>query len=308
MKRTAIKWTYLLALIGFGVWVFDIFFGANVYLRGAGLVLGQPAVVAAEYNVTVQNLFVKQGERVAEGQVVAQISSQQVAEARARLSSEAALRAARLVEIDVRREVVNATLALAEHRETVAIEGKNQLNESYKKGFLPVISRTAAAEQAYNGQKDAEALRAEKRALSDQIQMLTVATEQADLALSDLLDLFDQGKLHAPIAGTVSAVLANRGAVVRAGDPLLELVGDHRFVVAWVPVGRWYKLEVGQTVSIDAGTGALSGTISSIGTVASALPREFQKSFTPTERLQLIWIEFKKGVTPPPYFTKVAIY
>ena len=48
-----------------------------------------------------------------------------------------------------------------------------------------------------------------------------------------------------PIAGTVSAVLANRGAVVRAGDALLELVGEHRFVIAWVPVGRWYKLEVG---------------------------------------------------------------
>ena len=308
MKRMAIKWTYLLVLVGFAVWVFDVFFGANVYLRGAGLVLGQPAVVAAEYNVTVQNLFVKEGDRVAEGQVVAQISSQQVAEARARLSSEAALRAARLGEIGTRSEVVNATLALAENREAVAIEGKDQLNESYKKGFLPVISRTAAAEQAYNGQKDAEALRAEKRALSDQIQMLTVATEQADLALSDLLDLFDQGRLHAPIAGTVSAVLANHGAVVRAGDPLLELVGDHRFIVAWVPVGRWYKLDVGQTVSIDAGTGPLSGTISSIGTVASALPREFQKAFTPTERLQLIWIEFEKGITPPPYFTKVMIY
>jgi membrane fusion protein, multidrug efflux system len=308
MKRMAIKWTYLLALIGFGVWVFDVFLGATIYLRGEGLVLGKPAVVAAEYNVTVREVLVKEGERVAEGQVVVQISSQQIAEARARLSSEAALRAARLVELDVRKEVVNATLAPAENRETVAIEGKNQLNESYKKGLLPALSRTAAAEQAYNSQKDAEALRAEKRALTDQIKMLTAATEQADLALSDLLDLFDQGKLHAPIAGTVSTVLANRGAVVRAGDPLLELVGDHRFVVAWVPVGRWYKLEVGQSVSIDAGTGALPGTISRIGAVASALPREFQKAFTPTERLQLIWVEFEKDVTPPPYFTKVRIY
>ena len=150
-------------------------------------------------------------------------------------------------------------------------------------------------------------MRAEKRALNDQLKMLTVATEQADLALSDLLDVFDQGRLRAPISGTVSAVLANRGAVVRAGDPLLELVGDHRFVVAWVPVGRWYKLEVGQKVSINAGTGALPGVISRIGTVASALPREFQKAFAPTERLQLIWIEFDRGVTAPPYFTKVVI-
>jgi multidrug resistance efflux pump len=307
VKRVAIKWTYLLALIGFGVWVFDVFFGGHIYLRGDGLVLGQPAVVAAEYNVTVREVMVKEGERVAEGQVVVQISSQQVTETRARLSSEAASRAARLVEMDIRSEVVDAMLAPAEHREAVAIEGKNQLNESYKKGLLPVISRTAAAEQAYNSQKDAEALRAEKRALSDQIKMLTVATEQADRALSDLLDMFDQGKLRAPIAGTVSTVLANRGAVVRAGDPLLELVGDHRFVIAWVPVGRWFKLEVGQRVSIHAGTGPLAGTISRIGTVASALPREFQKAFAPTERLQLIWIEFERGVTAPPYFTKVVI-
>jgi multidrug resistance efflux pump len=138
--------------------------------------------------------------------------------------------------------------------------------------------------------------------------MLTVATEQADLALSDLLDLYDQGKLHAPMTGTVSTVLANRGAVVRAGDALLELVGDHRFVVAWVPVGRWYSLKVGQSVSIDAGAGAIAGTIARIGTVASALPREFQKAFTPTERLQLVWIEFDAGGRPPPYFTKVPIY
>ena len=60
-------------------------------------------------------------------------------------------------------------------------------------------------------------------------------------------------------------------------------------------------------VTIDAGNGRLPGTISRIGTVASALPREFQKAFTPTERLQLIWIEFDKDVTPPPYFTKVTI-
>jgi multidrug efflux pump subunit AcrA (membrane-fusion protein) len=308
MKRVAIKWTYLLAVIAFGVWMFDVFLGGNVYLRAEGLVLGQPAVVAAEYNVTVHEMLVKEGDRVTVGQVVAQISSHQVAEARARLSSEAAARAARLGDMEVRMEVVAATLAAAEHREAVALESKNQLDESYKKGLLPALTRTAAAEQAYQGQKDAEALRAEKRALSEQMKMLTVATEQADLALSNLLDLYDQGRLHAPIAGTVSTVLAHRGAVVRAGDALLELVGDHRFVIAWVPVGRWYQLEVGENVSIDTGAGALPGRITRIDTVASALPREFQKAFSPTERLQLIWIEFAPDVTPPPYFTKVRIY
>jgi hypothetical protein len=145
--------------------------------------------------------------------------------------------------MDIRMEVVSATLAAAEHREAVAMESKTQLDESYKKGLLPALTRTAAAEQAYHGQKDAEALRAEKRALTDQIKMLTIATEQADLALSDLLDLFDQGRLHAPIAGTVNAVLANRGAVVRAvgvgwRTPVCCRLGSRR---AMVQFGGWSK-------------------------------------------------------------------
>src|SRR6266545_5457577 len=111
MKRMAIKWTYLLALIAFGFWMFDVFLGANIYLRAEGLVLGQPAVVAAEYNVTVRDVLVKEGDRVLESQVVVRISSHQIAEARARLSSEAAARAARLGDMDIRMEVVSATLA-----------------------------------------------------------------------------------------------------------------------------------------------------------------------------------------------------
>ena len=120
--------------------MFDVFFGGSIYLRGEGLVLGQPAVVAAEYNVTVRNVLVKEGERVAAGQVLVQISSQQLAEARARLSAEAAARAARLADLEIRKEVVNATLAAAEDREAVAAETKNQLNESYKKGLLSALS------------------------------------------------------------------------------------------------------------------------------------------------------------------------
>ena len=276
-----IKWTYLLALVAFSAWMVDTFFGGNFYLRGEGLVIGQPAVVAAEFNMTVRDVLVKEGEKVAEGTVVANTTSQQVADTRARLTSDAVIRAGRLADMRIRSEVVNATVGKAEHRELVAIEGQNQLNQIYDKGLLPIITRTAAAEQAYNGLKDAELLRAERRALADQITMLNVATEQANVALSDLLNLFDDGRLRAPITGTVSSMLANRGAVLRAGDPLLELVGEHRFVVAWFPVGRWYRLRVGQKVRIDPGNGALSGTISKIGTVDRSSRASFRKRSRP---------------------------
>jgi hypothetical protein len=71
--------------------------------------------------------------------VVVRISSHQIAEARARLSSEAAARAARLGDMDIRMEVVSATLAAAEHREAVAMESKNQLT------LFPIVEAILAA-------------------------------------------------------------------------------------------------------------------------------------------------------------------
>lgn len=312
MRRAAIKWIYLLGLLSFLAWLGNSFGGSYLYPRGEGMVIGAPAVIAAEFNATVREVLVKEGQVVSKNEVVVHITSQNMAESRARLTTDSVQRSAKLAEMQIRSEVINATLASAETREEAASQGQDRLDTLYHKGYLPVIARTVAAEQAYRGKQDVESLRAEQRALSAQLQQLLAASEEANLALSDSLALFDNGQMRAPIKGSVSAVLVNIGAVVRAGDPMLEIVGEHRFVIAWFPVGRLfasfgYDLAVGRRVNVDPGNGSMPGTISKISTIAGALPREFQKSFAPTERQQFIWIELDKNVTPPPYFTKVKI-
>jgi multidrug resistance efflux pump len=276
------------------------------------MVIGEPAVVAAEFTATIREVLAKEGQVVSKGEVVLNITSQYMAESRARLTAESVQRSAKLAEMQIRNEIINATLASAETREEAASQGQDRLDSLYQKGYLPAITRTVAAEQAYRGKQGAESLRAEQRALSAQIRQLSAASEQANLALSDSLSLFNTGQMCAPIKGTISVVLVSPGAVIRAGDPMLEIVGEHRFVIAWFPVGRLfasqgYDLAVGRSVSVDPGNGSMPGRISKISTVAGALPREFQKSFAPTERQQFIWIELDKNVTPPPYFTKVKI-
>jgi len=52
--------------------------------------------------------------------------------------------------MDVRSEVVKATLVPAENREAVAVAGENQLNKYHKKGLLPVLSRPPPR-STYNG-------------------------------------------------------------------------------------------------------------------------------------------------------------
>jgi multidrug resistance efflux pump len=312
VRRAAIKWTYLLGLLSFLAWLGNSFAGGYIYPRGEGMVIGEPAVVAAEFNATIREVLVKEGQVVSKADVVLHITSQYMAESRARLTAESAQRYAKLAELQVRSEVINATLGSAETREQAASQGQGQLDTLFQKGYLPAIARTVAAEQAYRGKQDVESLRAEQRALSAQIGQLSRASEQADSALAESLALFNNGQMRSPIKGTVSNVLVSPGAVIRAGDPMLEIVGEHRFVIAWFPVGRLfasqgYDLAIGRSVSVDPGNGSIPGKIAKISTVAGALPREFQKSFAPTERQQFIWIELDKNVTPPPYFTKVRI-
>jgi len=202
---------------------------------------------------------------------------------------------------------VDAVLVSAETRERVATDGLAQLDTIQKKGYLPILTHTAATDQAFKGKQEAEALRAESRALDWQIATMASASEQADCALKELVSLYDDGNLRSTIDGVVSKVLVSPGSVVRPGEPMVEIVGKHRFVVAWFPVSRLYRLQVGDAVTLSTGGASLPGRIAKVSVIADALPKEFQKSFAPTDRQQLMWIEFDPGVTPPPYFTKVTI-
>jgi multidrug resistance efflux pump len=282
------------------------YFCWRLHLRaGEGLVIGEPAVVAAEFIATVTGVSVKDGQEVKRGEIVSHISSQYMSETRAKLTSDYAARASRLAEVKARREIVDAVLVSAETRERVAADGLAQLDTIQKQGYLPILTHTAATDQAFKGKQEAEGLRAESCALDGQIATMASASEQADCALKELVSLYDDGNLRSTIDGVVSKVLVSPGSVVRPGEPMVEIVGKHRFVVAWFPVSRLYRLQVGDAVTISTGGGrSLPGKIS---VIADALPKEFQKAFSPAERQQLMWIEFDPGVTPPPYFTKVTI-
>ena len=107
-----------------------------IYARGEGMVIGEPALVAAEFNATIREVLAKQGQVVSKGEVVLHITSQYMAESQARLTSESVQRSAKLAEMQIRSEIINATLASAETREEAASEGKARLDTLYDKGYL----------------------------------------------------------------------------------------------------------------------------------------------------------------------------
>src|SRR5437868_3097051 len=67
------------------------------------------------------------------------------------------------------------------------------------------------------------------------------------------------------IDGVVGKVLVSSGSVVHSGEPMIEIVGEHRFVVAWFPVSRLHRLQVGDAVTVSTGGASLPGQVAKVG-------------------------------------------
>jgi len=307
-RQTVIRVVYFTSILALALWLGDLFLGGFLYLRIAGQVLAEPSVVAVEFPVTVRDIKVHEGERVAAGQVVAVVSSQNVAETLARLTAEQADRALRLSELRIRDATVNAVLTLAQTRQDQAIETRRKMEALLAGGgFLPLDKRFAALESEFRSRQDLAQRSAEKVVLAGEITDLTHAMDEAARAIGELSRMYDDGKVRAAIDGIVGRRMAENGTVLQSGQPLLELYKDRRFVLAFLPTGRLFSVAPGDRIVISTGLQSFPGTISSIEPVAALPPAEFRRAFTPVDRQQLIQISFDADQVPPPLFTKVEV-
>jgi len=306
-RQSIIRWLYLASVVVLAGWLGNLFFGDLFFFRSEGLVLGEPAIVAAEFPVTVRYVPLRDGERVTAGSVAALVTSQTVVENIARLTAELATRQARISELRIRRQTIDAILGIAENRQSVAVNARAEFEKLVEQGYLALDKRTAAVESEFRSRQDLEGLKAEKRVIDSEVETLSGAFEQAAAALQDLRRLYDEGQLRLPIDGVVSRVVADQGAVIRPGDPLVEVYGNQRFVLAYLPTGALYDVRPGDRVQIEAGLRTSEGRIVSVQPFAAALPREFQRAFSPVDRRQVIRVEFLPDEVPPPLFSKVQL-
>lgn len=305
--RVWTRWIYIAAVAGFALWLGDMFFGSFFYFKSDGMVLATRATIATEFPARIRSINVREGHVVEAGATVASVTSQQVAESIARLTSEFATQRARLSELRVRRQVVASIISLAADRADVARETREKLEKLHRRGLLPLNKRNGAFDSEFRSLRDLESLTAEREAIGSETVELELALAEVKSALSDLRALYDGGRLRSPAGGIVGQLHVAQGAVIQAGEPIMDLYSGPRYVLAYIPSGTLYTIAPGDRVSVRFGLRELSGTIERIEPIAAALPREFQKAFRPLERAQLARIALDPNAEPPPLFSKVRV-
>ncbi len=116
--------------------------------------------------------------------------------------------------------------------------------------------------------------------LAIQLRPLRAAADTQSRRIDDLLARRSRRVLRAPVAGQVGTVSRSAGDAVRAGDPVLEIIGVRaRRMIAYVPEEAARKLTPGSRVEATSKdrsiNGTATGTVEQLGPEIVLLPRRF---------------------------------
>ncbi|OSQ34168.1 hypothetical protein THS27_25725 [Thalassospira sp. MCCC 1A01428] len=306
-RRNLGRWIYISLLLIVGLWVFDVFFGEFFFLRGDGLIAARPYEISSEYIGTVQNITVQEGQRVAKGDVVANVHSkqfeQEIAEIRYDVERQQAERERLTSQLQAKRELVDlATLQVA-----AATKFRKRLETGLEKGISTGASLNTAYEREYDARAASGNLHADILTLQAELKANYQQLNRRQLLLKKFIKNYDDGRLRAPASGIVTDVDGVASGVVRPGDPVMSIAAGRPYVLAYFENGSLYDVIPGEHVSLHYGTRTLSGTVKTLLPLSEKLPPEFQRSFQPTDRAQIAEIDIDPKATLPPLFAKIDI-
>ncbi len=221
------------ALTGFIVWgLYLVMHPVQPPLQGQ--IEATTVDVAAQIPGRIQTLAVKEGEQVAAGAVIAELSIPEIeAKVRqARAVSAARAAQANLAEEGARPQEIAAAHAMydrAAAAEELAQKTYDRIARLYKEGFVPAQRLDEVTANLKAAQKAAVAARqqweiAQTGARSQEKAAANALAAQAESGLAEAESYAAEAKITAPMSGEVSRVLLHAGEVAPQGFPVVTLV------------------------------------------------------------------------------------
>jgi multidrug resistance efflux pump len=287
------KWLYLSLLIVFSVIFFHILFSNFYLLKGEGFIFSDNRAIALEFDATVSQLFVKEGDRVLAKQPLFQFDGFQVRQNLAQLSLDVSQ-----LEKDLLQNQIALNESRAQYQSTkdyVAFTSnlQNALTDLEKKRFV------AKTEVAQNTRRHFEAVQ-KMHQYEASIPQLEIATQQfqrqldnSHAQLTALEQQFNQGEVVAPVEGIVTQLNFTPGTMLQKGQNALQIFYGQPYLYTYFEKSSWVSYKIGDKVlvKLPGHRGYQIGKVVKRLPLAQPLPAEFQPKFKPALRNQLAVIE-----------------
>lgn len=245
-------------------------------IYGNGRIEGNEVRVAAKIPGRIVRLHVREGERVEKGQLLVELSDQELTAQLER--ARAAVKAAQAAL--VQEESQHA--ALRHHEETAEADYK-RMKALHRSGVIP----DQKLDQSENILKE---IQGRRKTAAARVVQLQAEVEVAKAAESVAQTNLSESKIHSPLDGVVLLRVAEEGEVVQTGKPIMVLVDlDDLFLKVYIAekeIGK-VRLRNPAKVRIDAFTDRdFEGVVSEIAQQAEFTPKDIHM---PDERTQLVF-------------------
>lgn len=255
--------------------------------------------VGAKIPGRITEVFVKEGEQVKSGQVVAKIDAREVAAQKAQAQASLAAAKAKYEELaagsrpqeigQARAGMDQARAGVDQARANLNNLAKNyeRMQELYKQGAISSSQLDKAeadytvAREAVRGYQEGVNAAGEKLDLSlagsreESIRAAAASVEQAQAALDAVVVIGDYTSIISPVNGTIALKSVNPGEVVAAGQPLFSIADlSDVWVTARIEETKLDKIRVGERVeyTIDGYPSRdFEGEVYDIGSAANSV-------------------------------------
>ena len=301
--------------------------GSDAAARASGYVEATEVRVAPQVGGRLTEVAVAEGDRVAAGALIARIDTADIdlAIRRAEAERDQAAAALRLLQAGARAEDVRQARAQAESAQAEVHAAESELksanedlqrfeallqsNAGSRKQRDDALTRrdvaaarlNAARERTRAAEEAVARLRAGARA--EEIAGARARVAAADAQLAALQKNRADAVLASPVAGIVTAKLADAGETVAPRAPVVAITDlEHAWANVYVDEPVVPRLKLGQSVTLvtDAGQ-RLQGSITFISPKAEFTPRNVQTS---AERSKLVYrikvsVDNREGILKP---------
>ncbi len=294
-------------MTGLLLYLLNNFFGHIIFLRAEGLVTQDRKEIAVDFVASLADVAVVEGQIVKKGDLIARLRSTEIVESVASLSRNIADARMRRNELAARRDLLKGLVPIADKRARDLTHLRKQHEDGLKRGITTAIEQRKFLVDEYDAVLESQRIKSELAGVDAQLAGLDGIIAKQREALEQILRSYGDGVIRAPIDGVVNNLRVATGSVVAGGQTMMEILHGRPYVLAFLQPGTLHRLRVGDEVVLEYGMESVRGRVTALYPVAARLPVEFQKSFRPTERSQIVRIDFAEGTLIPPTFTKVEV-
>jgi multidrug resistance efflux pump len=297
---------YIALLFSFFLWLTDSFIGPLLRLEADGLVVAEHICVSVPFAAQVEEVKVRPGAEVKQGDVLARVSSVDLSVSIATLTARIAELQTKRADIQDRVRVASAVLPIARERAAEADRALGRMRDIRGGGNISLATWAQALSERFTAHERAAQLQAEAYSAEASLAAVSAAVADATRALSQLGDAYGSGTVTAPTDGIVGLAIARPGEVLTIGQPLMALYKPQHHVLAYLETGTLYSVSAGDQVQINDGFVRTTGRVAEVLPVADQLPEEFRKVFQPRGRSQVARIALSDSGSFP-LFAKVIL-